>query len=163
MNLWSRIRQLKLQQLIKLSVLFLSRPFLIGPTLRATKRTMAICDDLFERLHHKSNKENAFRHALWNFLICQKTLKRTKNSQKSAIWAQKVTKMYEKVTNNSILEKSMDLHNNAIGRMIFLDKNGLKEPEIIDFLQKMMQNAQKIAKTEEIEKYKTEMVFLEES
>lgn len=39
---------------------------------------MVICDDLFDRSHHKSNKANAFRHALWNILICQKNQKQRK-------------------------------------------------------------------------------------
>ena len=122
---------------------------------------MAICDELFGQLHHKNNKENAFRHALWNFLICQKTLKRTKNNQKSSIWAKKVSKTYENVTNNTILEKAMDLHNNHIGRLTFLNNFALNESEITVFLQKTLKNAQKIANTEEIQKYKNELVFLE--
>ena len=119
MNIWWRIRRLKIGQLIQLSILFLSEPFLIRPTLQASKRTMAICDDLFGRSHHRSNEANAFRHALWNILICQKTLKKTKNEEKSIIWTQKVTNLYEKVTDNSNIEKEMDLHNNGVGLNLF--------------------------------------------
>ena len=76
---------------------------------------------LFGSRHHKSNKANAFRHALWNVLICQKTLKKTNNREKSVIWTKKVTDLYEKVTQNEFLDQLMDLHNNEIGRTLFLD------------------------------------------
>ncbi|MDB4114171.1 hypothetical protein N9572_01455, partial [Flavobacteriaceae bacterium] len=75
MNLWARIKQLHLGQLIKLSLLFLSRPLYIIPTISATKKTLLICDTLYKQTHHKSNKANAFRHALWNVLICRKVMK----------------------------------------------------------------------------------------
>ena len=161
MNIWWRIRQLKIGQLIQLSILFLSEPFLIRPTLQASKRTMAICDDLFGRSHHRSNEANAFRHALWNILICQKTLKKTKNEEKSIIWTQKVTNLYEKVTDNSNIEKEMDLHNNGVGLNLFSSVIDKKESEIIDLLQKLMQNSQKVTNFEDFVLFKTTLVHIE--
>ena len=161
MNIWWRIRRLKIGQLIQLSILFLSEPFLIRPTLQASKRTMAICDDLFGRSHHRSNEANAFRHALWNILICQKTLKKTKNEEKSIIWTQKVTNLYEKVTDNSNIEKEMDLHNNGVGLNLFSSVIDKKESEIIDLLQKLMQNSQKVTNFEDFVLFKTTLVHIE--
>ena len=160
MNIWTRIKSLNINQLIQLSMLFLSRPFLIIPTIRASKRTMMVCHELFGNNHNKSNKANAFRHAFWNILICQKTLKKAKNKEKSIIWCKKVTDLYEKVTQNKNLDEAMDLHNNKIGRTYFLDIFDKKETEIIQLLKEKSQNAKKIAKIEEIEYYKHELVYL---
>ena len=135
MKIWARIKKLSIPQLWHLSVLFLKHPLLIVPTLKATKETFKICNALFENEHHKSNKANAFRHALWNVLICQKSMKWHKNKQKSVFWAQKVTDLYEKVTQNEILDEAMDLHNNTIGRICFLNFLDQNKAEMVTFLQ----------------------------
>ena len=70
-------------------------------------------------------------------------MKYAKNKQKSVFWAQKVADLYEKVTQNEILDQEMDLHNNTIGRIFFLNHLEQKEAKIIDLLQKMSQKAQK--------------------
>lgn len=161
MKIWTRIRQLSISQLWKFSMLFLKHPLLIIPTYRATKRTFAICDTHFKSEHHASTVANAFRHVLWNVLICSYSLKNTKNKQKSVFWAQKVTDLYEKVTQNNPLDQAMDLHNNAIGRIYFLNLLDKKEEEIIDFALKNMKNAQKVDKIEEMKWFNNEMVFIE--
>mgnify|MGYP003676053005 FL=1 len=161
MNIWSRVRQLKPDQLIQLSLLFLSKPFLIGPTLKATKRTMVLCDELFGKAHHRSNKANAFRHALWNVLICLKTLKKTHNKEKSIIWTKKVTSLYEKVTDNRKMEKAMDLHNNEVGLNLFLSVFDKKEEEIISTLQNMMEKSQKATNNDDFIKFNNNLVHLE--
>ena len=162
MNIWKRISRLSLKQFLKLSLLFARNPLLIIPTLKATKEAMSICDDLFGRSHHLSNRANAFRHAIWNILISEKTLKHTKNAPQSVIWAEKFTNLYEKVTQNDPLDEAMDLHNNEIGRSVFLEKNGIKTQDLIDFMLKKMENAQKIATIEDIEHNKNELVYIEE-
>jgi hypothetical protein len=160
-NIWSRIWRLKLGQLIQLSLLFISQPFLIGPTLTATKRTMVLCDELFGRAHHKSNKTNAFRHALWNILICHKTLKKTQNKDKSIVWTQKATSLYENVTDNGKMEKAMDLHNNKVGLNLFSTVFDKKEEEIISILEKMMGKSQKVTKFDDFIKFNQVLVHLE--
>ena len=160
MNICGRIMQLHLGQLIKLSLLFLSRPLYIIPTISATKKTLLICDRLYKNSHHKSNKANAFRHALWSVLICKKVIKYAKNKQKSVFWAQKVADLYEKVTQNEVLDQEMDLHNNTIGRIFFLNHLEQKEVKIIDLLQKMSQKAQKTKKIEQMHQHKNELVYL---
>jgi CelD/BcsL family acetyltransferase involved in cellulose biosynthesis len=123
---------------------------------------MHICDAHFGNTHHKSNQANAFRHALWNVLICQKTMKCAKNKQKSVFWTQKVGDLYEKVTQNELLDEAMDLHNNTIGRIFFLNHIDKNEEEMIHLLQKMAKKAQKVAEIEEINYFKNALVFLEE-
>ena len=162
MNYWKRIKQLGIKQLVKLSLLFLSRPLLIGPTIRATKQTMKICDALYGAAHHQPNKANAFRHALWNILIGQKSLYFTKNQSKSIYWAQKVTVLYEKVTNNSQMDEAMDLHNNRLGQEWFLEVFDEKKEKIIDFLHEKLKNARKVTKIEDIDTHPTELIYLTE-
>lgn len=160
MNIWVRIKQLSIKQLLQLAFLFAQKPHYIAPTMRATKETMKICDRMFGSAHHKSTKSNAFRHALWNYLICQKVLKITKIDQKAVNWTEKVTKTYEKVTNNTILDEAMDLHNNEIGRSAFLANNALKIEEIIAFFTKMMAKAVKIEQIEQIDSVENQLVYI---
>lgn len=160
MRIWKRIRQLNISQLFRFAVLFLKNPLLILPTLRATKRTLQICNSLYGNEHNKSTRANAFRHALWNILICCYSEKRTNNKELSSIWTQNVTNLYEKVTKNDFLEKTMDLHNNAFGRKVFLDIIDDSEAKIITLLQKKTKYAQKIAKIEDVENLKHELVYI---
>jgi hypothetical protein len=161
-NYWKRIQQLNLKQLFQLIVLFASQPLLIRPTFIASKRTMSVCDELFGKSHHKNNRANAFRHALWNILICQNTLKWTKNVEKSIVWAQKVTFLYEKVTKNKDLERFMDLHNNAVGRNQFLVIFDKKEDKIIQLLQNLMENAHKLMKIDQKPILQTQLIYIED-
>ncbi|WP_100802637.1 hypothetical protein [Ulvibacter sp. MAR_2010_11] len=140
----------------------MSRPLLILPTLRATKETMKICDERFGMAHHKNNRANAFRHALWNYTICEKTLKFVKTDEKALIWAEKVTKLYEKVTKNDVLAQAMDLHNNEIGRMLFLNEKTSKIDDFLSFLTEMMKKAVKIIKIEETNMYTKQLVYISE-
>ncbi|MEM7086688.1 MAG: hypothetical protein AAF489_10930 [Bacteroidota bacterium] len=162
MNIWKRIKQLSIGQLFKLGFVFAKRPLLIGPTLRATKRTMHICYTLYGGAHHKNGKANAFRHALWNILICQNCQKKTKNDKKSIIWTEKITILYEKVTKNEILDQHMDLHNNELGIKWFRANLFANEAEIISFIQKKLENAQKVAKIEEIENLENTLIYISE-
>tara|TARA_R100000935_G_scaffold36196_1_gene57008 strand:- start:114353 stop:114841 length:489 start_codon:yes stop_codon:yes gene_type:complete len=160
--IWARIRKLSVPQLWHLSVVFLKHPLLILPTLQATKQTFKVCNERFGNEHHKSNKANAFRHALWNVLICQKSIKWLKNKQKSVFWAQKVTDLYENVTQNEVLDEAMDLHNNTVGRICFLNFLNQNEAEMILFLQKKTENAKKVEKIDDFKKYQSQLVYLTE-
>jgi len=154
--------RLRLSQFFKLFLLVGQKPLLIMPTINATKETMILCDSLFGKSHHKSNKANASRHAIWNYLLCQKSFKIIKNSQKSAIWAQKVANLYEKVTNNDVLDEFMDLHNNQIGRNVFLEQKGLEMDTLGAFFHKMSQNAVKISSIHDFRENEIEMIYIED-
>lgn len=160
MKIWARIKRLSLSGLFQFGWLFITHPLLISPTIKATKRTFELCNNLYGNEHHKSNKANAFRHVLWNVLLCQKTLKRTKNKKKSIIFTEKVTVLYEKATKNDILDEVMDLHNNKIGRLLFLTLFDLKEAEIIKKLQNLSDKAQKVNKIDDIRNHTDQLVFI---
>ena len=140
----------------------LGRPLLIWPTRKATRQTLKICDSLYGKAHHNNGKENAFRHALWNVLICQKTLKFTKSEEKSVIWAKKVTDLHEKLAKSEKFDTAMDLHNNEIGRKQFLEVFDQNEVKTVDFIQKSLQNSKKVSKIDEIEFYLNELVYISE-
>ncbi|MCK0155883.1 hypothetical protein MWU65_01750 [Cellulophaga sp. F20128] len=160
MKIWTRIRNLNIKQFYKLSLLLAQHPLLIIPTLSATKRTFELCTSFYGNNHGKSNKGNAFRHSLWNALICKQSLKRTKNKQKSVFWAQKVTDLYERVTQNNLLDEQMDLQNNAVGRLYFLNFVEKAESEMVHFIWNKSKVAEKIIKTEDIKSYPSNMVYI---
>lgn len=163
MNVLKRIRQLSVKQFWHLSVVFIKQPFLVFPTLNATKKTMQISSDLYGKAHHKNGPANAFRHALWNVLIAKAAFRKFQNVEKSIAWAEKVTDLHEKLAPNSPLETAMDLHNNEMGRQIFTEISDISEEEMISFLQKKVENAQKVVKTSEIEVFKKELVFIKKT
>lgn len=163
MDLWRRIRQMSVPQLFRFGLLFVTNPFLIAPTLRASRRTISICDRIYgKKLHHGNGRSNAFRHALWNFEICSNSTKWYKNAEKSVIWTEKVTKLYEKVTKNELLDEAMDLHNNRIGRELFLIHFSDKTAKIEQILLKMTKKAVKIGQIKDIEMVSGQMVYISE-
>lgn len=162
MNLWTRIRQMSIKQLYRFGVLFLKNPVLISPTLKASKETIRTCDMHFGKLHHSNRKENAFRHALWNYEISLKCLKKLKNKEKCTNWAEKVTNLYEKVTKNDLLEEAMDLHNNAVGRKLFLTDFLSNSTEIERNLLEMTQKSIKFSKIEELFHLQDQLVYISE-
>jgi len=146
--------------MLKLAFIVMRSPLLIKPTLRATKHTMKICDLLYGKAHHKNGKANAFRHAFWNIEICQRSFGVTKNVDKSVNWAKKITGLHEKMAPNGKLETAMDLHNNEIGRMLFISIIDRNESNFVDVTQKKIENAQILTKVEDVENCKNELVYI---
>jgi hypothetical protein len=68
--------------------------------------------------------------------------------------------MYEKVTKNEFLEEAMDLHNNDIGRKLFLTVSVRKSTKKDHILLKMMQKAVKIDKIEELVGLENKLVYI---
>ncbi|MBT0607878.1 DUF6973 domain-containing protein [Aequorivita echinoideorum] len=162
----SRISELNFAKLWRLAAVGLQNPLMVWPTFKATKKTMEICDSLFGKEHHKNNSTNAFRHALWNILICKYTTARGRSlkpsrTNKSIAWAEKITSFHEKLMPNKPLEKAMDLHNNKMGRNYFKELKDASEEEVIDFLKVKMDEAQRVANVEEIESHRNKLVYIE--
>lgn len=158
MNIWNRIKKLSPKQLLNLGVVFIKRPLLISPTLKASKKAMDISQEHFGKAQHKNGKPNAFRHALWNVLLAKIAYK---NDNTSAIaWADKVTTLHEKLAPNAPLETAMDLHNNKIGLQLFAETLELSEEEMIQFLKEEAEKAQQISTVEDVEKHPNEMVYI---
>jgi hypothetical protein len=154
---------MSIPQLFRFGLLFVTNPFLIAPTIRASRHTVKICDARFGKtVHHGNGKANAFRHALWNFEICRFCKKWLRNDEKSSNWAKKVTDLYEKVTKNKPLDVAMDLHNNKIGREQFLGGFSEKIAENVEKLLKLSENAVKIGRIEEISAVEDQLVYISE-
>jgi len=162
MKIVSRISRLKFSQLLRLAGIGLRNPLLIWPTHKATIKTLLISDKLFGRAHHDHNSANAFRHALWNILICRNTIKTLKQVEEAISWAEKTTTLHENLMPNEPLEMAMDLHNNEMGRKFYLELQNASESEIIQFLKAETKEAVKIKTVEETVNLKEVLVYIEE-
>nr|WP_148639307.1 hypothetical protein [Aquimarina longa] len=131
------------------------------PTIKATRKTMMICDLHYKHVHHTNGKANAFRHALWNILICKAVFKITKNIREATIWAEKITNLHEKIAVNELLETAMDLHNNKIGRLYFLDLDKSSDEEMIFYLKEKVEKSIKVTTIKEMKHYQNDLVYLQ--
>jgi hypothetical protein len=159
MAIWVKIKKLKVKEVFILVKTFLWRPRLIFPTYKATKETVQICNNLFGNTHHKNNKANAFRHALWNFKIAAASFPKLKDKNAAVAWAKEITTLHEQLSPNLALPKAMDLHNNEVGRKLFQQE--ITSVEIIDKLKQMMEEAKKVTSEEELAELKYKLVYIE--
>ncbi len=160
MSIWGRIRNLDLREFVTLSKIFLKNPRYFYPTLKATTETIKICDYKFGDKHHFENPTNAFRHSYWNYLICAKCFSISGSVEKAMEWAKTITDLHEDLSPNDNLARAMDLHNNRIGREIFL-KYQEEIPDADKVLRKMMAEAKHVKSLEEIKSISNQMVFIE--
>ena len=159
MAIGARIRQLNFKEIFILLKLFLPQPFYIFPTYRATRETLKLCDRLFGKKHYQDNRENAFRHAYWNFLIAEKVFQKNNSVEESIIWAKKITDLHERMAPNKALARAMDLHNNEVGRNLFSNN---PEENAVEKLQDFMNSAVKITEPELSKFDKNQLVFIED-
>lgn len=162
MNLWSRIKKLSLSKLMGLGWILVRTPKLIVPVYQMTQRTMSICDEHYGKAHFNSGKANAFRHALWNYLLCAEINNIIGDPQRSTSFTEQLVNHYEKVTQNEEMDRNMDLHNNLFGRNLFLNKFGENEENPIVFLHKSAKMAKKITKTDDLEQFSNQLVYLKD-
>ena len=71
-----------------------------------------------------------------------------------------MTDLYEKVTRNEQMDEAMDLHNNGVGRICFLNFLSKNEAEMVNFIQKKAENAKKVENLVEIQKSENQLVYL---
>lgn len=156
-----RLSKLSIKNLLVLSGVFVLKPFLILPTLKATKKTLAICNELFGDKHHGNTRSNAFRHALWNYLICEYCRTKLNWVERAVRWSKKITDLHEDLAPNGELAKAMDLHNNLIGRKFFAENSGLQQ-NATEQLRVMMKKAIKIFAVKDIISAENELVYIED-
>ena len=87
-----------------------------------------------------------------------------KSVEKSVSWAKQITDLHEELAPNSYLEMQMDLHNNKVGRVIFIEHKLYQESQetIISVLEERMNSAILIKSAAEVENYTNEFLYLEE-
>ena len=160
MSFWKLIKGIKFKQLISLFKFFLKHPLLMFATIKATSRTMKIVQDKFPDIHGENNVANAFRHALWNLLILFECLKKDNNIDSIVSWTKEITDWHEDFSPNKALARAMDLHNNLIGRELFLSSIGNPEHEVIKQLEKKKDIAVCVNSYEEIEEHLSALVYI---
>tara|TARA_R110002051_G_scaffold4229_2_gene22642 strand:+ start:37353 stop:37814 length:462 start_codon:yes stop_codon:yes gene_type:complete len=104
------------RKLWSLFLLSLRHPLFVIPTLQATRKCVAICDTHFGKAHHRNGPANAFRHALWNMMIVQKSVFSGRDFKEAMVWAKTITNWHEDFSPNRPLARAMDIHNNKAGR-----------------------------------------------
>ncbi|WBL22451.1 DUF6973 domain-containing protein [Zunongwangia sp. HRR-M8] len=158
MAIGARIQQLNFKEIFILLKLFLPKPSYIFPIYKATRETLKSCDRLFGKKHYSDSKENAFRHAYWNFLIAEKLFRKNFSIEESLNWTKKITDLHERLAPNKALARAMDLHNNAVGRNIFSNN---PEENVVKKLQDLMNSAIKIKDPDLSKLDKNQLVFIE--
>ena len=156
-----RIVELNSRELLVLCKIFIRHPFYLMPTYKATNDAVKISTRLYGDLHHEDNRTNAFRHALWNYLISEYCFSVAGSVEKTVAWSKNLTDLHERLSPNEKLAKAMDLHNNKIGREFFL-KNFEKNENVVPLLQRMTKEAVKVSTVLEIEREKERLVFIED-
>ncbi len=160
MSFWKLIKGIKFKQLISLFKFFLMYPVLMFATIKATSRTMKILQEKFPDIHGGNNKANAFRHALWNLLISFECLKRKKDLEAIISWTKEITDWHEDFSPNRALARAMDLHNNFIGRELFLACISKSDNETIKELELKLDSAVCVKSYEEIDENLSALVYI---
>ena len=130
-------------------------------TAKATTQTLKIVQEKFPSIHGKDNSANAFRHALWNYLIAVRCLKSGGNMNSIISWTKEITDWHEDFSPNVPLARAMDLHNNHIGRALFRSHENKTEKEAITALELKLKSAVQVNSCEEVEKYPTNLIFID--
>ena len=125
--------------------------FNIWPTWRATNKSVSIASQYYGKWHHKNTPANAFRHALWSYLIAANCLKHKDQVNEVVDWALKITDLHEELYPNEPIEKAMDLHNNHLGVHYFRKLRIRSEEEIVSTFRELTQHSVRIAHMKELE------------
>ncbi len=160
MNAIKALKQLDSKNIWILVKLCFRFPLFVFPTLSATKKCLSISTQHYGRAHYKNGPANAFRHALWNYLISKECYRWSKNEIKILSWSEKITDWHEHAFPNRKLAKEMDLHNNAVGRSIFKDYSNKTIPETIIILMAMTSKSTKVNENSNFANFKNKLVHI---
>ncbi len=161
MNVWAVVKSMDFKQLWSLFWLSARHLRFVIPTIRGTRKTIAICNKHYGKKHHLNGPENAFRHALWNMLIVHLSVRRGLPLQRSLAWAKRFTDWHEDFSPNAPLERAMDLHNNRVGRDLITNLCGQEEEQLVAKLLEMVPLSRKRTTLKEIKRCDTILVHLE--
>jgi hypothetical protein len=149
-NLWNFIKRANPKQIWQLIRLCLGNIELLWPTYKATKKAVQYSNSFFGNKHHKNTPANAFRHAVWNYLIASECSYWSKDNAKVVAWTNKITNLHELILPGSELANAMDLQNNAVGLHIYTTNKVIPLEEAIILLHDMVKRSVKITSKEEI-------------
>ncbi len=160
MNIWGVLALVKPKDVWSLIKLLMRFPWFAIPTIKATINCVRLSNKYFGKTHHSNNAANAFRHALWNYLIVMECKDWTKHNDKAILWATLITDWHEEFSPNKNLARAMDLHNNEVGRAVFTRNSAVSKQEGIAELRAMAGGSMKIRSEEELSKYTDRLVHL---
>ena len=160
MSFWKLVKGINFGQITSLGTFLLQHPIFMLATIKATSQTMRIVQKEFPDIHGKDNKANAFRHALWNYLIALECAKKEKRLAKVISWTKKITDWHEDFSPNVELARAMDLHNNHVGRTLFSKLKITSEKEIIKELKLKLDTAIQVESLSDIDQNSFELIFM---
>ncbi len=150
MGLWQFIKKINARQFWSLFKLCISHIWFVWPTLKATQRTVALANTHFGSRHHKNTRANAFRHALWNFLIAKECSGWNKKEDTVISWTKHITEIHEMALPGNVLANAMDIHNNEVGQYVFLQNKEIALEKTLALLLEMTRNSKKISTLDEL-------------
>ena len=166
MKFWALFKLLNFKQLISLFRIFINHPLFVYPTFKATSKCMYLIQVEFPNIHGGNNKANAFRHALWNILLVEAYTKHKKSIKNALQFANVITLWHEDFSPNKPIERQMDLHNNAVGRMLvseWMSNGKLPEvTEIMSFLHQKLTLSKQISNLNDAQQHLNELIYLED-
>ena len=151
MRLWGFVRSLSLANFWALLVLCMGNLRMVMPTWKATKKSVAYASRYYGKTHRENTPANAFRHAIWNYLIINEVYEESDQLNALLRWAKRITDLHEDLFPNDKLAKIMDLHNNRIGRQIFQQYRNKNEAEMVEFFRELTKSSIKINSEMELE------------
>jgi len=122
---------------------------------------MRLASDHFEKRHHKNGPSNAFRHALWNYLIAKGCKRWSKKDQQVLKWTKAITDLHEEAFFGTEIATAMDLHNNEVGRHMFRLHPDEKEEKVVDILLEMTKTSVFVKSESDLESHKNQLVHIE--
>lgn len=160
MNIVKAIRNIGAKNIWQGLLLALWHPLFVLPTLFATKKCIRLSTQYFGKAHHKNGPANAFRHALWNYIISRSCSRWSTKMDKAVVWAKKITDWHEEAFVNAPLARAMDLHNNSVGRHLFSKFSGTSLEEFIGILVDMTKKSVLVETEKEIDANSMHLVHI---
>lgn len=160
MKVWHTLKRVNFKSLWQLVRLAIPNVYFLHPTYLATKECMRVSTKHFGREHYRNTPANAFRHALWNYLIAHYCAKRSTNKSKVLKWTKAITDWHENAFLNRELPRLMDFHNNEIGRRLYLEHPSKERERVIKLLLVKTSTAIQINKEDGISGAIIELVYL---
>ena len=161
MLLWNIIKGVRFRLMKSVLVFLFKHPIFMVSTIIATFDVVRISQKEFPDTHGFHNKANAFRHALWNIFIANQCSLFSRKSHEVILWTKEFTDWHEDFSPNEELSRIMDLHNNYIGRELFLKTPKSTHKQWVILMKEQLHKAVQIVSVEDVVKYPSQLVYLE--
>ena len=161
MLLWNIIKGVRFRLMKSVLVFLFKHPIFMVSTIIATFNVVRISQKEFPDTHGFHNKANAFRHALWNIFIAKQCALFSRNSHEVILWTKEFTDWHEDFSYNDELARIMDLHNNYIGRELFLKTPEKTHYQWVILMKEQLHKAVQIVSVEDVVNYPSQLVYLE--